>query len=383
MIERYSTHDISMIWNPINRLSIFINIEKNLNDVLQEFNVIDSNGLSGVLGVLNLEELHNKAAKYEKVTKHDINAFVFAVEEMANSLMANPKDARWIHYGITSSDIVDTANAIMIRDSVFVIEKELSKLGFLFDKIAEKNRGIWISGRTHGVHAEPVKLSNIFQSFARETERNLNRLEDIKPRIFVGKLSGAVGDNKYFPAEASKEALSRLALNSESDIGQVVSRDRYAELFNTLALIGSSLEKFALQIRLLHQTGIDEIKEGFSNNQTGSSAMPHKHNPILSENVCGLSRLLKSYAAAGLQDVALWNQRDISHSSVERVILPDSFHVLHFMILRVINIFDNININETLIKRNVDSIPGSQLSLLDLIQKGHNRQEAYRIVQNK
>jgi len=376
LIERYSTKEISQIWDdPVNRIKIFIKIERLLNDALQEFSIIDKNELSNFLNTVDPKRIYNRATEIEKEIEHDINAFVFALEEIAG------KDGKWIHYGLTSSDLIDTTNAIMIKDSIKIVKESLLKLRDTFLKLTKVYKDIFIAGRTHGVHAERLRLSGIFESFANEVDRSTNRLIDAKSRIVVGKLSGAVGDNKYIDYKVTDHILSKLFLMPEEDIGQIVSRDRYAELFNTLALIGCSLEKFVLQIRLHHQTGIDEIKEGFSAKQTGSSAMPHKRNPIKSENVCGLSRLLRGYALTGMQNVALWNQRDISHSSTERVILPDSFHILHFMILRTIEIFENIQINNELIEKNANSIPESQDELLKLIREGYSRQEAYRKVQ--
>ncbi|MHA2280267.1 MAG: lyase family protein [Promethearchaeota archaeon] len=350
MIERYSTKEISEIWDdPLNRIKIFIRIECLLNDALQMLEVIDKNKLSELLFLVDPEIIYKRAKEIEEETEHDINAFVFALEE------AVPEDGRWIHYGLTSSDLIDTANAVMIKDSLIVIRQALGKLEATLKRTIDRTKGIEIAGRTHGVHAETVELSELFRSFKNEVARNIDRMIDTRSRAIAGKVSGAVGDYKYFPRGVGNHVLNSLGVQHETDIGQVVARDRYAELFNTLALIGCSLERFVMQVRLHHQSGIDEIKEGFSFKQTGSSAMPHKRNPIKSENVCGLSRLLRGYALTAMQNVALWNQRDISHSSTERVILPDSFHILHFMILRTISIFENLQINENLIKVKVNT----------------------------
>jgi adenylosuccinate lyase len=381
MIERYSTREMQKIWSEEEKIKRWLLIEKTVNDVLQEEEIIPENNLSGqLLSIINDSWydliLHN-AKELEKETGHDVVAFIFAVENLVG------KDGRWIHYGMTSSDLLDTANAMTIKESAKVIISSLRDLKKSLDSVISRCADSCIMARTHGQYAEKILLSNIFSNFWMSLSDHIESLgNDID---ITGKMSGAAGDYKYINRETEIKILSKLGINGECFATQVVPREQYAELISRLALIGCTLEKIALQIRLYQQSGIEEMFEPFGRKQTGSSAMPHKRNPILCENVCGLARVLRGYVSPAMEDVALWQQRDISHSSVERIILPDAFNLLHFMIKRVYNILDGLEISVDNVQKHVEenSENDSQKMLLELVRQGKSRQEAYRIVQGK
>jgi len=380
MIERYSTPEMEKIWSERGKYKRWIEIEKTVNDVLQEQKVIPSNDLS-----IHFDKLLDRYVSFvihdskelEKEIHHDVNAFVFTLE---NFISKADSDGRFIHYGLTSSDIVDTGNAIAIRDSLDILHKSYNKLRLIFfDELPKKVDGTKIMGRTHGQHAEPILLKRMFRVFAQDMVNHEYHLCD---DIVCGKISGAVGDNKYISRSNEVDILCRLGLRY-CETTQVVPRESYARLIANMALLASSLEKMVLQIRLHQQSGIEEIYEPFDKKQTGSSAMPTKRNPILCENISGLARIMRSYVQPAMENISLWDQRDISHSSVERIIFPDAFNLLHFMLKRVIYIFENIEFNFDNINKNLEKYSDSQGKLLELIREGKGRQEAYRIVQGK
>jgi len=378
MIERYSTKEMQKIWSEEEKIKRWLLIEQTVNDVLQEEEIIPKNTLSAQLSsIINNSWydliLHN-AKELEKETGHDVVAFIFAVENLVG------KDGRWIHYGMTSSDLLDTANAMTIKDSIQIISSALTDLVDCINGRINMCGTAEIMGRTHGQYAEHMPIKNVFDIFWNDIWRHSAALNSID---ITGKMSGAVGDNKYITEKEEKKIMDYLGITRERAATQIVPREQYAEVVSRLALIGCTLEKIALQVRLYQQSGIEEMFEPFSRKQTGSSAMPHKRNPILCENVCGLARILRGYVSPAMEDIALWQQRDISHSSVERIILPDAFNLLHFMIQRVYKVLSGLEINVENIHKHIEenSENDSQKMLLDLIRQGKSRQEAYRIVQ--
>jgi adenylosuccinate lyase len=377
MINRYSTKEMVAVWEEDAKFSRWVEIEATINEYLQRYGTIPQNNLSEELRSINLPDLIKASTELESKYKHDVLSFVFAAEQMC-------KDGRWIHYGLTSSDILDTATAMAINKSLGIIVYAAHDLRHaLLNKMIECKEQE-IIGRTHGQYAELVKLKDVFFLLHDELDRNINRLTKT---IVPGKLSGAVGDNKYIPKEVEKRCLKKLGVDY-TIANQIVSRDFYAELISNLALMSCWIDKVALQIRLYQQSGICEILEPFYAKQKGSSAMPHKRNPILCENLCGLSRIVRGNLMAAMENIALWQERDISHSSAERIILPDTFNLVHFMIKRMQEIILGLEINFNNIDGHIEEFKAtgnqdSQQEMLDLIQKGHGRREAYEIIQKR
>jgi adenylosuccinate lyase len=314
----------------------------------------------------------------EEKTRHDVIAFLTHVEELAGA------DARWLHLGMTSSDVLDTSLALLLGDATHEILGGLDLLMAALKRRANEHRHTAMIGRSHGIHAEPVTLGIVFAGFYAEARRNRRRLRYAHSSVAVGKIAGAVGTYANVSPAVEKEALSGLGLRPETVATQIVQRDRHAELFNTLALIGSSVEKLAIQIRHWQRTEVGEAEEAFGKGQKGSSAMPHKKNPILSENLSGLARLLRGWAVPALENVALWHERDISHSSVERMIAPDATSVCDFMLRRAATLVDGLVVHSERMKKNLDLTGGlifSEGVMLALVRTGLPRQAAYEIVQ--
>jgi adenylosuccinate lyase len=319
-----------------------------------------------------------RIAEIEETTKHDVVAFISYIEEVAGDA------ARFLHFAMTSSDVLDTAFAIQLQKACDLIIKELQALLDEIEKLAKKHKKTVIIGRTHGIHAQPTSLGLIFALWFAELQRNMKRLLSAREEISVGKLSGAVGTYRHLSPEIEEKSMEILGLRPETVSNQIVQRDRHSAFFNAIALCGASIEKIALTIRHWQRTEVSEIFEPFGKGQKGSSAMPHKRNPIGCENLCGIARLLRSYAIAGMENVALWHERDISHSSVERVIGPDATTLLHYMIRRAKNIVSNLEIDTEQMKRNLEITKGlifSEDILNKLILSGLNRQTAYTLVQ--
>jgi adenylosuccinate lyase len=294
-------------------------------------------------------------------------------------------EGRWIHYGLTSSDVVDTALAIVMRDACDLIRTALTGLMDAVKKRAFQHRHAPMIGRTHGVHAEPMTFGSKLALWHAELQRHLTRLDRARATISVGKLSGAVGTFSHLPPDVEEAVCGRLGLLPAPVSSQVLQRDRHAEVLTTLALIAASLEKFATEIRALQKTEVREVEEPFGSRQKGSSAMPHKRNPVGSEQVSGLARLVRANSQAALENVALWHERDISHSSVERVIIPDSFLALDHMLFRFVRIVEGMKVDEARMRRNLDLGKGLVFSgqlLLELTARGMRREDAYRVVQD-
>jgi adenylosuccinate lyase len=314
----------------------------------------------------------------EKVTDHDVAAFV---DVLAASL---PSGGEWIHFGLTSSDVLDTAGAVILTEATDLLLDATAELFESIRRQAERHRETAMVGRTHGIWAEPTSFGLKLAGWAFEVARDHERLRAARRRIAIGKVSGAVGTYAHAPAEIEAYVCSRLGLTPEPAATQVVARDRHAEFLSTLALCGASLERFATEIRHLQRSEVGEVREPFRLGQKGSSAMPHKRNPIISERITGLARVLRGYAQVGLENVALWHERDISHSGAERIVLPDACLTLYYMLVKFRSLVEGLEVDESRMRLNLDQTRGlvfSQAFLLALVNAGLSRADAYRIVQ--
>ena len=376
MIERYSSEEMSLIWSEDNKVAKWVDVEKAVIEVLEK-EEITPKGLSKQLNEVSVS--HNEVLEREAVTNHDLAAFVDVLQSKVKN------DSNWIHYGLTSSDIVDTANALLIRDSIKVLSEKISELvNSLKNKAISESETI-IIGRTHGVYAEPTTLGNIFGNWCLEVSRGLSRLNSSLEIISYGKISGAVGNHSLISEELESKILENLSLKSEPLASQVVSRDRYADLFSSFSIIAGTYERIATNIRHYQRSEVNEMFESFQEGQKGSSAMPHKKNPIGSERICGLARVIRGNTQASYETMALWHERDISNSSVERIILPDTFKLIDFMTRDLINIINDLVINHENIESNLNSAKtqlGSQKLLSLIVSKGNSRDEGYKFVQN-
>lgn len=376
MIERYSSEEMSSIWSEDNKVAKWVDVEKAVIEVLEK-EEITPKGLSKQLKEVSVS--HNEVLEREAVTNHDLAAFVDVLQSKVKN------DSNWIHYGLTSSDIVDTANALLIRDSIKVLSEKISELvNSLKNKAISESETI-IIGRTHGVYAEPTTLGSIFGNWCLEVSRGLSRLNSSLEIISYGKISGAVGNHSLISEELESKILENLSLKSEPLASQVVSRDRYADLFSSFSIIAGTYERIATNIRHYQRSEVNEMFESFQEGQKGSSAMPHKKNPIGSERICGLARVVRGNTQASYETMALWHERDISNSSVERIILPDTFKLIDFMTRDLINIINDLVINHENIGSNLNSAKtklGSQKLLSLIVSKGNSRDEGYKFVQN-
>jgi len=314
----------------------------------------------------------------ERTVKHDVIAFLTSVAEFVGP------DSRYIHMGLTSSDVLDTALALQLREAATLIIEDISAMIEVLEKKAKEHKYTAMMGRSHGIHAEPTTFGLKMALWHEEMKRNLGRMERARDAISCGKLSGAVGTFSSIDPFVEEYVLGRLGLEPEKVATQVVQRDRHAEYFSALAIVASSIEKFAVEIRHLQRTEVLEAEEPFTAGQKGSSAMPHKRNPVLSENLTGLARLLRGYSVSAMEDVALWHERDISHSSVERVIGPDSTILMDFMLVRATNLIRDLVVYPENMRANMDRLKGavfSQKALLRLVEKGFTREDAYALIQ--
>jgi adenylosuccinate lyase len=376
MIPRYSRPEMARLWSEESRFGAWLKVEIAATEVLAERGVVPREALEAIKQKACFEVARIEAI--EKEVQHDVIAFVSNVAENVGP------EGRWLHYGLTSSDVVDTALSLLMRDACDLIHQDLVALLAAVKERALEHKHTPMIGRTHGVHAEPMTFGLKLALWYAELQRGRARLERARETIAVGKLSGAVGTFSHLPPEVEEAVCARLGLTPAPIASQVLQRDRHAEVLGTLALLGASLEKFATEIRALQKTEVREVEEPFGEKQKGSSAMPHKRNPVGCEQVAGLARLLRANALAALENVALWHERDISHSSVERVIVPDSFLVLDHMLQRFTGIVRGLVVNAERMRRNLDSGRGLVFSgqlLLELTARGLRREDAYRIVQ--
>lgn len=350
-----------------------------------EVEICRAHHLAGTIPAEDFQQIEQKAAfdlarcdEIEKETKHDLAAFVRNVEESIGPA------GRWIHFGATSYDIIDTALGCMLRDSCDVLLEELDALTVVVEDLFKEHGDKAQIGRTHGIHAEPITLGHKFAGWWHEIRRNRKRLEECRAQIAVGKISGAVGINAHIDPDMEKQICERLGLGVDPVSTQIVNRDRHAHLLNTAALLAASLERIATELRNLQRTEILEVQEAFSAGQTGSSAMPHKRNPWSSETVVGLARLVRGHSHAMLESVATWHERDLTNSGLERIIFPDTMHVTHFMIRRVKSILSGLNIMDDNLERNLrlmGDLVFSEHLMVSLIGTGLSRKDAYSIAQ--
>jgi len=384
MIERYSRPEMAGIWKDRVRYLTWLKVETVVCEELARQKVISRKDWSRLRPKLN--NLIKKGGVnpsrvlyHERKTRHDIIAFTTAVSEKIGPL------SRYVHFGLTSSDVLDTSLSILIQDAGSIL---LSDIRFLLKTLktkANQFRNLPTIGRSHGIFAEPTSFGLKFLGWYAEWERNLKRLEEALERNRVGKISGAVGVNAHFSPVSEKKMLSQLKLKREPVSTQVIPRDRHAELIQVLAICGCSLERMAVEIRHLQRSEVGELQEGFRKGQKGSSAMPHKRNPISSENISGCARLLRSYAQASLENIVLWHERDISHSSVERVILPDATILLDYALARMNRVITELVVKKERVKANLNQAGSTVFSghvLLALVQSGVTREKAYQWVQS-
>ena len=376
MIERYTRPRMGQIWSLENRYQKFLEVEILAAAAWAEMDVIPREAASliaenAAFDVQRIEEL-------EKETRHDVVAFTRCVAESLG------EESRYFHYGLTSYDIVDTALSVMLVEAAGLISEGLQELEKVLVEQARRYKETPAVGRTHGVHAEPTSLGLKFALWLGEVRRNRERLDRATDAVRVGKISGAVGNFAHIDPFIEEYVCKKLGLEPAPVSTQVLQRDRHAEYVGTLAIIGATLEKMALEVRNLQRTETRELEEPFYSGQKGSSAMPHKRNPVTCEKVCGLARLLRGYAGTALENVALWHERDISHSSVERVVLPDSTITCDHMVQQMIRVIGELRVYPEQLECNLELTGGliySQRVLLELVESGMSREEAYDLVQ--
>ncbi len=376
MIERYSTPEMAAVWSEDHKLAVWKEVETLVVEAWVELGVAPPEAAAAARRAPNVDPVAWK--EREEVTNHDVAAFV---DLLAASVEAG---GEWIHFGLTSSDVLDTAGGVLLKEAGELLLSAVEELFTVTKDRAFEFKDTIMIGRTHGIWAEPTSFGLKLANWAFEIERDHERLIDAVNGVSYGKTSGAVGTYAHTPPDVESFVCARLGLNPEPASTQVIPRDRHAHFLSVLALIGSSIERFATEIRHLQRSEVAEVREAFRTGQKGSSAMPHKRNPIGSENLTGISRLLRGYASTGLENVALWHERDISHSSVERVVLPDATIVLHYALTRMRRLIENLVVDTDRMQKNLDATRGlvsSQAVLLALIGSGYTRDEAYRIVQ--
>ena len=378
MIPRYTREEMGRVWSEANRYQKWLDVELAAADSLAEAGEVPMQAAAllrarAKVDVARIQEL-------EARVKHDVIAFTMAVGES----IGDPEAARWLHYGMTSNDVVDTAQALLLRDASHIIERDLVLFGEVLDLRAHEFQHTPQIGRTHGIHAEPITFGLKIANWFAENQRNIQRFCAAAQDIEFGKISGAVGNASHLGTEIEEKICKRLGLQVTPVASQVIQRDRHAHYLSSLALIAATLEKIALEVRHLQRTEVREVEEHFSGEQRGSSAMPHKRNPVTCEQICGLARLVRSNMMAAYENVALWHERDISHSSVERVILPDSTILVDYMLTKMATIVGEMRVFPQRMLRNLESTHGLVFSgqlLQDLVEKGMPRDDAYKAVQ--
>lgn len=377
MIDRYTRPEMGRIWTEENKLAKWLEVELAALDALARYNYIPK----------KIPALVRKKAKFslarvkkiESTVQHDVIAFLTNLSEHVG------KNGRFVHFGLTSSDILDTGLALQLKDASKILIRDLEEFISVLGKKAREHKKTLMVGRSHGVHAEPITFGLKMALFYAEFKRNLDRLEHAAETVAYGKISGAVGTFANVPPKVEVYVCKKLGLKPAPISTQVIQRDRHAEYMTTLAIVGGSLEKLATELRNLQKTETLEVEEGFGRGQKGSSAMPHKRNPITSERIAGLSRILRGNAIAAMENIALWHERDITHSSVERVIFPDSTILLDYMLTTMTEVLKNLKVHKHKMLHNLNLSRGmvfSQVLLLRLIEKGLTREKAYKIVQD-
>ncbi|MBZ0170012.1 adenylosuccinate lyase [Candidatus Methylomirabilis lanthanidiphila] len=376
MIPRYALPRMVSVWEPQSRYAAWLRIELLACEAWADLGVVPREALAVIQERAGFDI--NRIQEIEREVRHDVIAFVSAVAERVGP------EARYLHFGLTSYDVVDTALAVLLQQASGILLEDLEALSRALADLARRYKRTMMIGRTHGIHAEPTTFGLKLALWYCEVERNLDRLRRARESVAYGKLSGAVGTFAHLPLSVEQFVCARLGLKPAPISSQILSRDRHAEFLQTLALIGTSLDKFATEIRHLQRTEVREVEEPFVEGQKGSSAMPHKRNPVACEQVSGLARLLRSYAQSGLENVPLWHERDISHSSVERVILPDATILLDYLLVRFREVLEGLRVYPDRMRHNLELTGGlvfSEAVLLALIGKGLTREAAYRLVQ--
>ena len=376
MIERYTLPEMGAVWSLQNKFQKWLDVELRVCEVHAEDGIIPADAL---------EQIKSKAAftverinEIEKTTDHDVIAFTTNLAENIGEA------SRFVHYGLTSSDVVDTANALLLKESCDILLAKTDELLTVLKRRAFEFKDTPQIGRTHGIHAEPTSFGLVWALWYSETQRNRERLVKAKEAVAVGKISGAVGAFAHLSPDVEERVCAKLGLNAAVVSTQVIQRDRYAEYLCTLAIIASTLEKMALQVRHWQRTEVREAQEKFKTGQKGSSSMPHKRNPILSERICGMARTVRANSIVGLENVALWHERDISHSSAERIVLPDSSATLDYILAKTTSLLDTLIVYPENMLKNLGLTQGLVFSgqlLLALTQKGVSREDAYIWIQ--
>ena len=377
MISRYTLPEMERIWTQEYRYECWLEVELAAARAMHDLGIIPDADWENISGKADFNS--ERIDEIEAVTRHDVIAFLTNVAENVG------ESARWIHFGLTSSDVLDTATALQLRQAGELILAELNRLGETLKLKARQYRNTLCMGRSHGIHAEPTSFGLKFALWYEETQRNIQRLQAAIGTVSVGQFSGAVGNFAHLDPQVEELACKYLDLKPVKVSTQVIQRDRHASFLCELALIGSLLEKIGMEVRHLQRTEVQEAEENFGKGQKGSSAMPHKRNPIISEQLCGLARVLRSNALAAMENNALWHERDISHSSVERVILPDSCILAHYMLSKACGLINNLVVYPQNMQANLELTNGlvfSQALLLHLTQKGLSREKAYELVQS-
>jgi adenylosuccinate lyase len=376
MISRYTRPEMERIWTEQRKFETWLEIELLACEALAELGQIPRDAVKEIRAKASFNV--QRVSEIEKETKHDVIAFLTSVGEYIGPL------SKYLHYGLTSSDVLDTSLALLLKEASDLILRDIHQLLGVLKEKAYQHKETLMIGRSHGVHAEPITFGLKMALWHDEMKRNLLRMERAKEAVCVGKISGAVGTFAHIPPSVEEYVCKRLGLKAAPISTQIVQRDLHAEFFTTLAIIASSIEKFAVELRHLQRTEVLEAEEFFSKGQKGSSSMPHKRNPVSSENLSGLARLVRSYSIASLENIPLWHERDISHSSVERVIAPDATILIDYMLSRFTSIVKNLIVYPDHMKTNLEKMGGlifSEAVLLLLTRKGLSREEAYVAVQ--
>ncbi len=376
MVERYAREEMAKIWSTKSKFEAWLEVEIAAVKAWNKLGLIPKEECDKIIS--NASFSLKRIEEIEKETKHDVIAFLTSVAESLG------EESRWLHYGMTSSDTIDTANALLLKKSLDIIIQDVEKILQTIKEKAYKYKYTLMVGRSHGIHGEPITFGLTLAIWYEEFKRHLKNLKEALENVMVGKISGAMGNFAHTPVELEELICQYLGLKPAPVSNQIIQRDRYAFVITVLALLASSVEKIATNIRHLQRTEVYEAEEFFSKGQKGSSAMPHKRNPILSENLTGLSRVIRSMVIPAMENIALWHERDISHSSVERFILPDAFVTADFMLNRLNNVLKNLLIYPKNMEKNLILTGGlvfSQRILLELPKKGAKRETAYKIVQ--
>jgi adenylosuccinate lyase len=376
LIPRYTRPYMGRIWSDDNRFRTWLTVEVAATETLAEAGLVPKEAAKAIRerAGFKLERIQ----EIEAEVRHDVIAFTTAVAEIVGP------DARWFHYGLTSNDVVDTAQALLIGQASIIIAEDLERLAEVLKRRAWEFKDTPQIGRTHGIHAEPITFGFKLANWYSETQRNIERFKEAAEGLRVGKFSGAVGTFAHLSPEVEEKICARLGLKAADISSQVIQRDRHAHYLATLAVIASTLDKIATEIRHLQRTEVREAEEFFSEKQKGSSAMPHKRNPVTSEQISGLARVVRGNAQAAFENVPLWHERDISHSSVERIIIPDSTTLVDYLLHKTTNLVDTMFVYPERMQANLESTRGLVFSgqlLLDLVEHGVSREDAYRMVQ--